>query len=95
MNTAALCITELFKNASGFFAALFLLNRLFGYKLKIKKAALAATAILFTVVSMLPFVVCGETSTAYDIADIVTMAGFVIFPYLLFSSIHSNGVELS
>ena len=87
MNTAALCITELFKNASGFFTGAFLLKRLFGYDLKIKKAALAATAILFTVVSMLPFVVCGETSTAYDIADIVTMAGFIVFPYLLFSSV--------
>lgn len=87
MNTAVLCVTELLKNSTGFITALFLLNKLFGYKLKIKKAALAAAAIIFAVASMLPFAVCGETSTAADIADIVTMAGFIVFPYLLFSPV--------
>lgn len=87
MNTAVLCVTELLKNSTGFITALFLLNRLFGYKPKIKKAALAAAAIIFAVASMLPFAVCGETSTAADIADIVTMAGFIVFPYLLFSPV--------
>lgn len=86
MNTAVLCLTELFKNSAGFFTALFLLNRLFGYKFKIKKAALAAAAVFFAAVSMLPFAVCGETATASDISDIVTMSGFIVFPYLMFSS---------
>ena len=70
MNTAVLCVTELLKNSTGFITALFLLNRLFGYKLKIKKAALTATVILFAVVSMLPF---------YVMERIVAYADFCVY----------------
>ena len=87
MNTAVLCISELVKNISGFFFGIFLLERLFGYKLKIKKAAFAVTASVFAVASLLPFAVFEDTSYAADIGDIVTMLGFIIFPYLFFSSV--------
>ena len=86
MNLAGLCLTELFKNATGIFAALFLLNKFFGYTTKIKKTAFSAAVVLFTAASLLPLIVMGETSSAADICDIVTLAGFIIFPYLLFSS---------
>lgn len=86
MNLAGLCLTELFKNATGIFAALFLLNKFFGYPIKIKKTAFSAAAVLFTAASLLPFIVMGETSSAADICDIVTLTGFIVFPYLLFLS---------
>lgn len=86
MNLAELCLTELFKNATGIFAALFLLNKFFGYPTKIKKTAFSIAAVLFAAASLLPFIVMGKTSSAADICDIVTLAGFIIFPYLLFSS---------
>ncbi len=86
MNTAVLCITELVKNTSGFFVGVFLLERLFGYRLNIKKAAFAATAFVFAVASLLPFAVFEDTYAAADICDIITMLGFIVFPYLFFSS---------
>ncbi len=85
MNTAVLCITELVKNASGFFFGIFLLKKLFGYKLKIKKAAFAAAASVFAAASLLPFAVIEDISSAADIGDIVTMIGFIVFPYLFFA----------
>lgn len=85
MDIAMLCITELLKNASGFFAGAFLLKKLFGYDLKIKKAAFAAAVVLFTAASLLPFAVMGETAEAADLCDVVTMLGFVVLPYTLFS----------
>lgn len=86
MNTAVLCITELVKNTSGFFFGIFLLEKLFGYKLKIKKAAFAAVASVFAAASLLPFAVFEDIASAADIGDIVTMLGFIVFPYLFFSS---------
>ncbi|MBR4050444.1 MAG: GHKL domain-containing protein [Clostridia bacterium] len=86
MNIAVLCVTELLKNASGFFTGTFLLKRLFGYDIKIKKAAFVVTAFVFAVASLLPFAVFEDTYAAADICDIVTMLGFIVFPYLCFSS---------
>lgn len=86
MNFAALGLTELLKNTAGFFAAVFLLNKFFGYKLKIKNTVFTAATILFAAASLFPFAVMGKTSSAADICDIVTLAGFVVFPHLCFSS---------
>lgn len=86
MNIAVLCVTELFKNASGFFTGAFLLKRLFGYDTKIKKAAFVVTAFVFAVASLLPFAVFEDTYAAADVCDIVTIIGFIVFPYLCFSS---------
>lgn len=75
------CITYVLKNIIGIYLILFVLNKLVGYKIKIKKIALGIFSVIFLAMSTVPFFVTEDQSMARDIADLSTMLIFIVIPY--------------
>lgn len=75
------CSTYVLKNILGIYLVLFVLNKLIGYKVKIKKIPLFIFAIGLLALSTIPFFTIDNLSLARDTADFSTLLIFIIIPY--------------
>ena len=79
-----ICLSELIKNILGIISEIFILKTLFKTRNKVNKTVVSLISIVYVILSLFPFLLSGDTEEAKDIADIVTLIAFVIFPYLFF-----------
>lgn len=75
------CVSYLAKNIIGTVFVLFILNKLIGYKVQVKKAATVISAIALTAISTVPFFTLNDAESAFTLADLSTMLLFAGFPY--------------
>ena len=75
------CISYLAKNIIGTVFVLFILNKLIGYKVQVKKAATVISAIALVAVSTVPFFTLNDAESAFTLADLSTLLLFAAFPY--------------
>lgn len=77
------CLTYVFKNALGIFLVLFILNKLIGYEIRIKKVLLPVFSAVFLALSVVPFFIMDNIDDARDIVDLSTLLIFIVTPYLV------------
>lgn len=75
------CSTYVLKNILGIYLVLFVLNKLIGYKVKIKKIPLCIFSVGLLALSTVPFFTIDDLSLARDTADFSTLLIFIIIPY--------------
>lgn len=75
------CITYIIKNAVGIYLVLFILNKLIGYGINIKKIPLVVFSAVSLAITVLPFFTIKDVSLARDTADLSTAFLFVSIPY--------------
>ena len=80
------CISYLFKNIVGTVFVLFILNKLIGYKVQVKKAATAVSAVALVAMSTVPFFTIKDTELVLSLADLSTLLLFSLFPYCILKS---------
>lgn len=80
------CLSELIKNILGIIAEIFILKTLFKTKKDVNKIGVVLFSVAFVAGSLLPLLLLGNTEEANDIADIVTLISFIVFPYLFLKS---------
>lgn len=78
------CLSEIIKNIFSIITEFFILKTFFNTRKDVNKIVLYPVSIAFVAFSFLPFVLFGNTEEAKDVADIVTLIAFVIFPYFFF-----------
>lgn len=77
------CISYLAKNIVGTFFVLFILNKLIGYRIHIKKAATVISAVVLGAISTVPFFTINDTELVFTLADLSTLLLFSAFPYCI------------
>lgn len=80
------CISYLFKNIVGTVFVLFILNKLIGYNVQVKKTAAVISAVALTALSTVPFFTTKDSELALSLADLSTLALFSLFPYCILKS---------
>lgn len=77
------CISYLAKNIVGTFFVLFILNKLIGYRIHIKKAATVISVVVLGTISTVPFFTINDTELVFTLADLSTLLLFSVFPYCI------------
>ncbi len=77
------CISYLVKNLVGTLFVLFILNKLIGYRIHIKKAATVVSVVVLGAISTVPFFTISDTELIFTLADLSTLLLFSVFPYCI------------
>ncbi len=77
------CISYLVKNIVGTLFVLFILNKLIGYRIHIKKVATVISVIILGTISIVPFFTLNDTDLIFTLADLSTLLLFSVFPYCI------------
>lgn len=75
------CISYFAKNIIGTVFVLFILNKLIGYKVQVKKVATVISTIALVTMSTIPFFALDNAELAFTLADLSTLLLFAVFPY--------------
>ncbi len=75
------CISYFAKNIIGTIFVLFILNKLIGYKVQIKKTSTVISAIALAAISTVPFFTLDDAELVFTLADLSTLLLFAVFPY--------------